>query len=337
MKKIDIIQIDPQHNLSEIKKRIKFQYLTVSVSSLALVLLAVFILVTSGPTLPPKGVKIDIAKGSALPAVTAKLTEANVIRSKALFNLLMRISLTDRHIKPGIYLFSHSRNMVRVVWQLRRGDYGVNMAKVTVPEGATNFEIGLIIKKALPEFDRNDFDKKTAYLEGKLFPETYYLSPLANTDQIIEQFNSIYEDKIKPLRTVIAISGKTENEILTMASLLEEEAKNYEAKKIISGILWKRLEQGMKLQVDAVFPYIINKNTFTLTRKDLATDSPYNTYKYKGLPPGPISNPGIDSILAALYPEESPYLFYLSDKNGKMHYAEDYDEHLKNKRKYLGT
>ena len=91
----------------------------------------------------------------------------------------------------------------------------------------------------------------------------------------------------------------------------------------------------MPLQVDAVFPYINGKNTYTLTLDDLKIDSPYNTYKYKGLPVGPIANPGIEAIKAAVTPEESPYLYYLSDRNGNMYYAENFEEHKKNKRLYL--
>src|SRR3989338_1471741 len=97
----------------------------------------------------------------------------------------------------------------------------------------------------------------------------------------------------------------------------------------------ERIERGMLLQVDAVFPYIIGKNTFEVTLDDLKTDSPYNTYKYKGLPKGPISNPGMDAILAAVYPEKTDYLFYLSDLDGNMHYAADFEGHKVNKFRYL--
>ena len=335
-KNIDTIQIDPNHDQLEIKDRANRQHLYVWLISVVIILLTVFVLVTSPQTLPPKGVQLEIKKGSSLPIATDQLYSNKIIRSKAIFTTLMRLSGSDKHIKTGIYLFAYPRNMVRIVWQLRRGDYGVEMVKVTFPEGATNNEFALILKKALANFNDKEFVIKAKDLEGQLFPETYYISPLASTDQIIEQIHSVYLEKIQPLQTVIAESGKSENEILTMASLLEEEAKNYEAKKLISGILWRRIVSGMKLQVDAVFPYIMNKNTFTLTKKDLKVDSPYNTYRYAGLPPGPISNPGIDSILAALYPENSTYVFYLSDKQGKMHYADTYEEHLVNKKKYLG-
>jgi UPF0755 protein len=121
-----------------------------------------------------------------------------------------------------------------------------------------------------------------------------------------------------------------------MASLVEEEARTLETRRTIAGILWKRLKLGMPLQVDAVFPYIIGKNTYELSIGDLALDSPYNTYKYAGLPPAPITNPGLDAMLAAVTPTDSPYLYYLSDRNGKMHYARTHDGHLANKAAYLG-
>lgn len=131
-------------------------------------------------------------------------------------------------------------------------------------------------------------------------------------------------------------SGRTLNEIITMASLIEEEANTKESRRIISGILWQRIKQGMRLQVDAVFPYIMNKFSLQLTKEDLMDDSPYNTYRYAGLPPGPISNPGWDSIYAAIYPAKTSYLYYLSDREGNMYYAKTFEEHKANKAKYLG-
>ena len=120
-----------------------------------------------------------------------------------------------------------------------------------------------------------------------------------------------------------------------MASIIEKEVITHEDMKTVSGVLWKRIAIGMPLQVDAVFPYIMGKNTFELTREDLQFDSPYNTYKYKGLPPGPINNPGLDSILAAATPAKTKYVYFLSDKDGNFHYAVSYAQHLANKKKYL--
>ena len=122
-----------------------------------------------------------------------------------------------------------------------------------------------------------------------------------------------------------------------MASLLEREVPLTYDRRVVAGILWKRIRLGMPLQVDAVFPYIIGKNSFNLTKSDLATDSPYNTYLYKGLPAGPIANPGLDAILAAVTPLPTSYLYYLSDKYGNLHYSATYEQHLANKHKYLGS
>jgi len=115
--------------------------------------------------------------------------------------------------------------------------------------------------------------------------------------------------------------------------LIEKEVPDSDDRKIVSGILWKRLELGMALQVDAVFPYITGKQKVLL--EDLKIDSLYNTYLHKGLPPGPISNPGLDAIDAARNPKESPYLYYLSGNDGKTHFAKTFSEHLRNKEKYL--
>ena len=120
-----------------------------------------------------------------------------------------------------------------------------------------------------------------------------------------------------------------------MASIIEKEANGEEDRAVISGILWKRIAQGMPMQVDAPFLFLLNKQSSELTIKDLAIDSPYNTYKYKGLPPGPINNPRLESIKAALNPQTSPYLYYLHDAKGGIHYASDFKGHQANITRYL--
>ena len=120
-----------------------------------------------------------------------------------------------------------------------------------------------------------------------------------------------------------------------MASIIEGEAVTPEDRRIVSGILWTRMKNGMRLGVDAPFAYIMGKGSLELTQTDLATTSPYNTYRVAGLPPTPINNPGIDAIAAALAPSSTPYLYYLSDKEGSMHYARTFAEHKLNKEKYL--
>jgi UPF0755 protein len=146
---------------------------------------------------------------------------------------------------------------------------------------------------------------------------------------------SNFFDRIKTLDTEISNFDKPLPDIIKMASIVEEEARTFESKQIIAGILWKRLSIGMPLQVDASFKYINGKGTKDLTLTDLKIDSPYNTYVYKGLPPTPIANPGLVSIKATVTPIKTDYLYFLTDRKGVMHYAKTYSEHLANKKKYL--
>lgn len=146
---------------------------------------------------------------------------------------------------------------------------------------------------------------------------------------------TVFAEKMIELEDKISMSTKSREDIIIMASIIEEEANNDADRKIISGILWKRIESGMPLQVDAPFYYTANKTSAQISTADLRADSPYNTYTRKGLPPGPISNPGINAIENALFPESSSFWFFLSDRAGTMHYAITHDGHIENKWKYL--
>jgi len=172
--------------------------------------------------------------------------------------------------------------------------------------------------------------------EGYLFPDTYFFPPDITPEGVVKIMKENFETKVRPeLRDEILRQGKDFDEVIIMASLIEKEAADIEDAKIISDILWRRLEIGMGLQVDATLTYITGKPSHLLTEEDLAIDSPYNTYKYRGLPLAPIANPGLDAIKAAIFPEESPYLFYLHDKKSEPHYARTFEEHILNKQKYL--
>jgi len=138
------------------------------------------------------------------------------------------------------------------------------------------------------------------------------------------------------VRDKIDASGHSLEEIVIMASILEEEGITFQDRRMMSGVLWNRINIGMPLQVDAVFPYIIGKNTYQVNLEDLKTESPYNTYVNKGLPPGPITNPGFNSIVAALDPVKHDYLYYLSDKQHNTYYAKTFDEHKRDRVLYLG-
>ncbi len=206
---------------------------------------------------------------------------------------------------------------------------------VTIPEGYNVRQIGETFEK-LGIFSKEDFLKIAQKEEGYLFPDTYRFYKNAKSEDVISKMKENFNKKIMPeILEEIKKQNKTLKEVIIMASLLEEEVSAAEDRKLVSGILWKRLDFGMGLNVDAALTYVLGKTSHELTAEDLKLDSEYNTYRYRGLPPWPISNPGLDAILAALRPSPSPYLYYLTGKDGRTYYAKTLEEHALNKFKYL--
>jgi UPF0755 protein len=280
---------------------------------------------------------VRVKEGTTITAESSKLKEQHIVRSGILLRLLLKAYGGDAGLVAGDYFFPSRQSVFTVARRLAQGDFELDPVRVTIPEGATVAEITSILSDKLQFFDIETFKTLSKDKEGYLFPDTYYFLPTEDPQVVLSMMQNNFNRRLEPLRSAIEASGHTLNEIITMASLLEEEARTSETRKMISGVLWNRINKGMKLQVDAVFPYIIGKNTFQVTLDDLAYDSPYNTYKYKGLPPGAISNPGLVSINAAVHPTPSKYLYYLADKDGVTHYSTTYAEHLRKQRLYLGT
>ena len=183
----------------------------------------------------------------------------------------------------------------------------------TIPEGSDVSDIAAILGNKLPNFNKNNFLLLGEPKEGYLFPDTYYFFLSDDGTQAITAMSENFSKKIAPLLPAIQASGKTENQIIVMASIIEREAAGDSDRSMISGILWKRIAAGMPLEVDAA----------------------PETYEIKGLPASPIANPGLPSILAALHPVSSPYFYYLYDKNGMIHYAVTFAQHKQNEAKYL--
>jgi UPF0755 protein len=177
---------------------------------------------------------------------------------------------------------------------------------------------------------------KNVSLEGYLFPDTYEVREDETAKEVVAKILSNFDRKVsKDILSKIKNQGKTLYQVLIMASVLEKEVKGFEDKKIVAGILWKRLRNGWKLQVDSTLTYITNRKSLELTKDDLTVNSPYNTYKHYGLPPSPICNPGLDSIKAAVSYKDSPYWFYLTTKDGKTVFSRTLREHNYNRWKYL--
>lgn len=243
------------------------------------------------------------------------------------------VFLNSRGALAGDYFFERPLPATLVAWRIARGTFILHPLKVTIPEGLTKFEVAALLAKKFGDFDEKAFAESAK--EGYIFPDTYFLAENTKAADAVRIMGRNFNSKITLIKDKIAASDRSLDEIIKMASIIEIEARDSTTRKVISGILWKRLDIDMPLQVDVSFAYINGKGTFELTKEDLAVDSPYNSYKYPGLPPTPISNPGLDAILAALSPTATDYFYFLSDKDGKMHYAIDFEEHKENRIKYL--
>lgn len=278
---------------------------------------------------------LAVPEGATLSETAARLEKQNLIRSTFWFKVFGTLFDGRHGVKAGDYFLSEPLAVGPLAWRLARGDYRLTPVRVTIPEGTNNRQLAIVLKKVLPRFNEARFRSLAEEKEGYLFPDTYLFLPNTAETAVIAAMSETFERRIAPLQSRLDSFGKPLSEVINMAALAEEEARTMETRQKVAGILWKRREKGMPLQVDAVFPYIFGDRPYDLTDGDLLVDSPYNTYKYAGLPPTPITNPGLDAIRAAITPITTPYWYYLSDKDGEMHYAITHDEHLINRARYL--
>ncbi len=285
----------------------------------------------------PAGKVVQVSNGANLSDIAAELHAAGVIRSPFWFTNFIIFFNHERTAVSGEYYFERPVSVISVARAVSRGTFNMDQAKTTIPEGSTNVDIANIIHASYPDFDMNEFLSLASTSEGYLFPDTYKFGANVRPARVMEMMLANFDKRIKAENVVAATktSGYSQKELIIMASILEGEARQTRTRQVVAGILWKRIKIGMPLQVDAAFRVINGKTSAQLTQADLKIDSPYNTYINKGLPPGPISNPGLDSILAAAQPVKSNYLYFLTDANGTMHYAATLEEHAANKRKYL--
>lgn len=284
---------------------------------LNIILIVGVLLVTSyyifSAPLQNKDTVVHVTKNSSLSKISTELKDKNVIRFSFPLKLFVYIFSGDKHIPVGDYLFKKGKNVLSLSWQLSKGIHLVNPIKITFKEGMTNDEMALLLADKMPNFRRDLFLNDSRSKQGYLFPDTYFIFPLSTTDEILNEMTINFNKKITNLNNDIKLSGKTLSSIIVMASILEKEASGKIDSAVISGILWKRLKLGMLLQVDAS----------------------KETYNISGLPKNPICNPGLLSIISAIHPENSAYLFYLHDNEGNVHYAKDFSEHRSNIARYL--
>ncbi len=289
----------------------------------------------SAPQNFPTGRIINIEQGATLTEISQTLSEKSVINSPLFFKLSVQYVGGDNGAIAGDYFFDKPLSVFDIAKKITQGEYGLVPTKVTILEGSTIFDIAEVFEENFSEFDKARFLEMATSSEGYLFPDTYSFLSNTKEDQIFKELNDNFNKKIALIQEDIDASGHSLEEIVIMASIIEKEAWKEEDRKLISGVLWNRIDIGMPLQVDAAFLYINGKSTYHLTYDDLDIDSPYNTYKYKGLPAGPICNPSLSSLKAAVMPEKSDYLFYLSDREGNTYYAFNFEEHKRNKYLYM--
>ncbi len=311
--------------------------------------------------------EIYIEKGLGVKQISADLAATGFIHNDFLFRIYVWQKDLENKFYAGHYKLPEKISMKNLVNILTGNNSYTPSRQITIIEGWSIPQIAAYLEAEMG-FNKEDFYKLVGYpifstknkngftpakdysseytflkdrpqgfgLEGYLFPDTYKLSLDADVQEVVRKMLDNFDKKFTPaMRADTEKQGKTVFEIVTVASILEKELKTFNEKKIGAGIIYKRLELGVPLQMDSTVNYITGKKTPQVAINDLEIDSPYNTYKYKGLPPGPISNPGIDSLRAALYPTESEYLYFLTDKEGRAHFSKTYTEHLEKKRKYL--
>ena len=292
-------------------------------------------------TLPHQNYEVfSVKEGEGAKEIAFNLEKNGLIKYGFLFRVYVLTTGQSRQLKAGDYLLSPSLNISQIAGKFAAGE--IHTVRITIPEGFNVRQVderlaeaGIIQEGEIINFEII-FKFQSPSLEGFLFPDTYYFSPSTGVDEIVKAFLDNFDKKLTPeLREEIQNQNRTIFDIITMASLIEKEVRTIEDKKIVSGVLWKRLKTGIPLQVDATIAYITGEKTTRISREETKIDSPYNTYKYNGLPKGPICNPGIESILATIYYKDSGYWYYLSTPKGETIFSRTLEEHNINKAKYL--
>ncbi len=303
--------------------------------SILILLGTVHVLFLRAPSAFPTRTIITIKEKTGLNEIARQLYDLKIVRSPSWFRALVILESGQRGVLAGDYYFENPIGVFSIASRMTEGNFGLTPARITFPEGITAAQMGVLLSGELVDFNNEEFLKLAKEKEGYLFPDTYLFLPNVKFPEVLDTLRANFNKKIKSIEENIKAFNKPLQDIVIMASILEAEARTTETRRIIAGILWKRLGLGLPLQVDAPFQYIIGKNTFQLTTADLQYDSPYNTYLHKGLPPTAIGNPGLDALTDAVTPTKSPYFFYLSDIRGNMHYAKTFEEHVANKERYL--
>lgn len=302
-------------------------------------------------------IEITIASGSSVSSIAAQLQQSHLITHPIFFKWFVAWTHTGNTLQAGTFSFLPNTSIATLVLVLSNPQS--TEVQVTLPEGFTASQMKAKVVSVLPELDQSlwdhyasgksleDFSEQIlagipvrSGLEGYLFPDTYRFAKSADAKEVIGKMLVTLEVRFaqnnESIPTNLKFSnGMTLHEVLTMASIVEKEVQTPEDMKHVAGLLFNRMRIGMPLQVDSTLTYVTQKTSADLTTADLKLASPYNSYTHKGLPPGPICNPGMNAILAVLHPSASDDFYFLTTRDGKTIYAKTHDQHVLNKQKYL--
>lgn len=293
-------------------------------------------------------INFEVKEGDTFTIVVDSLYSKGIINSKANLKIAAFIYGADKKIKAGRYKIDNGLTYLDLLELLIEGSPG-KQKLITIPEGIWQHKLAGLLKRELGidstrfmelSYDKNflkklDIDNFT--VEGYLLPETYYFYTNSSEEEIISklvrEMNKVFTDEVKERMNQLGMNKK---EVLTLASIIDGEANIVSEFRTISGVYHNRLNKGWMLQADPTVQYLIrNRKRYNrILFKDLEIQSPYNTYKNKGLPPSPINNPGKDAVLAALYPENHNYFYFVADGTGGHKFSNSYSGHLQNVNDY---
>ena len=297
--------------------------------------------------------KFTIQNGESSEDISKRLREEGLIQNSFIFDMYAWQTKKDDKLRAGEYDIPKNISIKEIIGILS-SMRALEQNKITIIEGWENTEIAQYLEdKGVSK--KNDFlyalKKRSSWwddyealwdlpkgvdLEGYLFPDTYLVFKNASIDDILKKMISNLDKKIDAqMRRDIKEQNMNIHKILTLASIIEKEVAGGEDRAIVSGIFHKRLKEGMGLQADSTINYITGKSKARSSLDDISLDNPYNTYKYRGLPPGPINNPGLSAIRAAVYPKDSFYYYFLTTPEGAVIYSKNFEEHVAAKKKFL--
>lgn len=354
--------MNPKHKYLELtslqKRAVRFLNTFLLFFVLPLSLIVYFNYAANRPSQTFKEINYNLKPGTSLETLASDLKNLGIINSENLFLIYAKIYRVYPSIQAGIYTFPAGLSLKQVIAQLQSGSNGV---AILFWEGKRLEEFGILAASKLSAFNYEKFIEKTRGSEGMLFPDTYFFYPSATEDDVIKAMTQNFDEKMAKIKKTEAYQKTTltDNQIFTIASLLEKEAPQGEQRRIIAGIIINRMNNNDRLGIDAANQYGVAykdlcPNNYTkkvcpdletaktvvwwksdLTKSDLEYDTPFNMRTKRGLPPHPISSFGEDAIMSVLTYIPTNYYYYLHDRNGGVHYGATASEHSANVSRYI--